>query len=253
MKYKRILSLLMIFALGFALTSCHKHEFKVIDCFTPLTCECGETEGEVAAGHDYVDAACLEPCHCTRCGDVLGDILGHDATPATCVDAPVCNRCGETVGEALGHEYEEGDKCVRCGEANPNPPVMLGTLTPTSAEGYAYESAEFTDALGNKWEESLHFSGYTSSAEYTLAGELGGYSLLKGTIVAGPEMKLGYGVDVEIYVDGELVYTLEDYDQNSGTKDFKVEFENASTIKIVVARKFYSKNDIRIVDARLIY
>ena len=52
-----------------------------------------------------LDATCLEPTTCTRCGHTEGEALGHDMRDATCLEPATCTRCGHTEGEALGHAW----------------------------------------------------------------------------------------------------------------------------------------------------
>ena len=57
--------------------------------------------------HDWVEADCVEPKHCTKCGEREGKRLGHEWEAATCEYPETCNRCGDTKGEALGHSNTE--------------------------------------------------------------------------------------------------------------------------------------------------
>lgn len=77
--------------------------------------------------HDWVEADCTHPKHCSKCDKTDGDPLGHKWRDATCTKPQKCSRCGETKGKPLGHnpgEWEvskddwtkEVRYCTVCGE-----------------------------------------------------------------------------------------------------------------------------------------
>ena len=83
--------------------------------------KCGFAEERAieALGHDWKDATCTEPKHCSRCAATEGEALGHDWKGATCTEPKHCSRCAATEGEALGHDWKDatctGAKhCDRC-------------------------------------------------------------------------------------------------------------------------------------------
>lgn len=126
---KRLLIIALAAVMLLALTGCClRHEWVDADCVNPKTCsKCGETEGE-ALGHSWVDADCVNPKTCSVCGETEGSALGHTLSEATCTDAPVCSVCNESVGEALGHSwvdatYEAPKTCSVCGETEGDPLV----------------------------------------------------------------------------------------------------------------------------------
>lgn len=126
MKLKRILPAILVFALVLSGCFCGHKQWLEADCVTPKTCaKCGETEGE-ALGHDFLDAACLTPKTCAACGETEGDALGHNWLDAACLIPKTCEACGLTEGEALGHDWldattEAPATCARCGETEGEP------------------------------------------------------------------------------------------------------------------------------------
>lgn len=70
--------------------------------------------------HNWINATCIEPKHCSKCGITIGEELGHDWKDATCINPMTCNRCGETEGKALGHHWIDASciepkTCSTCG------------------------------------------------------------------------------------------------------------------------------------------
>ncbi|MBR5712296.1 MAG: hypothetical protein IKX54_01750 [Lachnospiraceae bacterium] len=55
--------------------------------------------------HDWAEATCTEPKHCTKCGKTEGLSLGHTWNEATCTTPMTCSVCGEKSGEPLGHKW----------------------------------------------------------------------------------------------------------------------------------------------------
>lgn len=88
-----------------------QHEWVEASCMAPKTCsKCGETEGELLP-HEWVPGDCTTPKTCKNCGETSGDALGHQVsewttkTPSTCVEkgiqTGICTRCKQTVEEPL--------------------------------------------------------------------------------------------------------------------------------------------------------
>lgn len=103
---KKIKMLAILLAVAMLLSGCCLfHEWVEADCEDPKHCtKCGKTDGE-ALGHDWEDATCEEPETCSRCEETQGEALGHDWAAATCEAPETCTRCEDTQGEALGHTY----------------------------------------------------------------------------------------------------------------------------------------------------
>lgn len=57
--------------------------------------------------HEWVDATCEEPKHCSKCGETEGEALGHTLTEATYHEAATCTVCGKTEGEPKQSYFEE--------------------------------------------------------------------------------------------------------------------------------------------------
>ena len=57
--------------------------------------------------HDWVEASCELPEHCSKCEKNKGEALGHDWKEATCTVAQSCRTCLAVKGTPLGHEPGE--------------------------------------------------------------------------------------------------------------------------------------------------
>ena len=130
----------------------HTHVFSEATCTTPMTCECGETQGD-PKGHSYVDVVTAPTCteagyttHTCECGDNYTD----------------------TSIEALDHAFENGT-CGVCDEADPDfiahthnyisvviTPTCTtkGFTTHTCACGVTY-SDHTIDTPGHKYENGV--------------------------------------------------------------------------------------------------
>lgn len=70
--------------------------------------------------HDWVEATCSEPKHCSKCGKTEGFALQHKWKEATCTEPKTCELCGLTEGEPNGHVWlertlEAPKTCSECG------------------------------------------------------------------------------------------------------------------------------------------
>lgn len=62
---------------------------------------------ETVCEHEWVDATCSEPKHCSVCGETEGEALEHTLTEANYQQAATCEVCGETVGEPLQSDFDK--------------------------------------------------------------------------------------------------------------------------------------------------
>lgn len=107
MKKKLTVLLLALVCLA-VLAGCGcEHEWAEADCVNPRHCTlCDKTEGE-PLGHVWYAATCEAPKTCEVCGTTEGDPKGHSWVEATCEEAKNCSVCHLTEGEALGHTWLE--------------------------------------------------------------------------------------------------------------------------------------------------
>lgn len=83
------------------------HKWIEATCIYPKICEkCGIASGELIE-HKWVDANCDTPAICTECGESAGKALGHVWIDANCISPKTCAVCEKTEGEALGHKWNE--------------------------------------------------------------------------------------------------------------------------------------------------
>lgn len=124
---KKTMAICLLLALALTLSGCLcAHQWVEADCLNPKICtKCGETEGE-ALGHSWENAACEAPKTCSQCGKTEGEALGHSWQEATCEAPETCANCGKTQGEALGHSwkeanYQDPETCLTCGATQGQP------------------------------------------------------------------------------------------------------------------------------------
>ena len=69
--------------------------------------------------HEWVEATCKEPRHCTKCDATEGGLADHKGGEASCTEKAICEVCGKAYGEPAGHDWVEAtckeprhcDKC----------------------------------------------------------------------------------------------------------------------------------------------
>ena len=180
------------------LTEVHEHKYSETVTYptctegghTVFTCSCGETYTGAytdALGHDWVEASCEDPKHCSRCRISEGAALGHKWVDATC-DAPkTCSVCGNTEGEALGHSWVEAtcDAPKTCTNCNATEGEALGhkwvDATCETAKTCATCGKTEGEALGHKWVDATCETAKTCSACGKTEGTALGHSYGKWT------------------------------------------------------------------------
>lgn len=105
---KKLTVLLLVLTCMAILAGCGcEHEWAEADCVNPKHCTlCEKTEGE-ALGHVWYAATCEAPKTCEVCAATEGDPKGHSWVDATCEEAKNCTVCHLTEGEPLGHDWQE--------------------------------------------------------------------------------------------------------------------------------------------------
>lgn len=94
--------LLVLLAVILIITHCD-HVWMEATCLAPQTCEkCGRTKGDIG-DHSYTAANCNYPSMCRYCYEIKGEPLGHDWQPATCLSPESCSRCIATQGHRSIH------------------------------------------------------------------------------------------------------------------------------------------------------
>ncbi|MBE6559361.1 MAG: hypothetical protein E7661_10195 [Ruminococcaceae bacterium] len=249
------------------------HDFADATCTTPKVCNrCGVAEGQ-SLSHDYVSATCTAPKTCSRCDLVVGEALGHDFTAANCTNPEICKRCELAQGSALGHDFAEAtctepetckvcgatgsaamghtytdDTCIRCGEVDPDSlPVGLEELHLMDSDGYEVMD-KVKDSFGNEHENgNVYVYGvYTGgpagdsakNERFSLHALSKQYTVFAGTIIARDLTASDAFFKVEIYVDDELKYSIEDFKNTTGAIDFSIDVSGGSSMKIVVTRNY---------------
>lgn len=62
---------------------------------------------EAECDHEWIDATCKEPKHCSKCGETEGTPLDHEWAEATFAAPKTCTLCGETEGEREQSYFKE--------------------------------------------------------------------------------------------------------------------------------------------------
>lgn len=95
-----------------------------VACNEDSSSDCIFDQRVVSSAHLKSKATCESPavyyysCTCGKNGEQTftdGEALGHEFLNATCLKPSTCKRCGKTEGEALGHDYNKINVCTRCG------------------------------------------------------------------------------------------------------------------------------------------
>ena len=107
MKKKLTVLLLMLACLAILAGCGCEHQWAEADCVEPKHCTlCDKTEGD-PLGHVWMAATCEEPKTCEVCAATEGEPKGHSWVEASCEEAKSCTVCHLTEGEALGHAWLE--------------------------------------------------------------------------------------------------------------------------------------------------
>ena len=111
---KNISALLLALTVLLILSGCScEHEWLNATCIAPATCtKCGETTG-LPLGHQWEDATCTTPKVCVICEIIEGKATGHSWLDATCQSPKTCMSCQLTEGTQTSHLYDDG-QCATC-------------------------------------------------------------------------------------------------------------------------------------------
>lgn len=112
----------------------HVHSFSQVTCTENSVCSCGEIN-EIALGHNWIEATCVDPKKCSVCGKSEGSAIGHNWIDATCIEAKKCSVCEEIEGTANGHNYSDGF-CYVCGAEDPDFVKEVLVWIPNSGKKY---------------------------------------------------------------------------------------------------------------------
>ena len=151
---KKLLFLLTVLAVMAVLAGCGcEHEWAEADCVNPKHCTlCEETEGD-PLGHVWLAATCEVPKTCEVCGTPDGDPKGHDWVDATCEDPKTCTLCHLTEGKALGHAWLE---------ATTDAPKTCETCAATEGEKIVTDprfTTAATKEIQGKWAITVSITG----------------------------------------------------------------------------------------------
>ncbi|MBQ9136943.1 MAG: hypothetical protein IJX66_12715, partial [Lachnospiraceae bacterium] len=78
-----------------------------------VTYNCRAEDGTCHVDHDWVDATCQKPEHCSVCELTRGEVIDHDWIDATCQKPEHCSVCELTRGDVGDHNYVDGF-CTVC-------------------------------------------------------------------------------------------------------------------------------------------
>ncbi len=207
------------------------HDYSSATCTTSSVCERCGLVGSAPLGHNYANATCTQPKICRRCNATNGTALGHNYKEATCTEPQKCTRCSAEKGSPLGHSYSN-DKCIRCGEVDPDTlPTPLEDVFVIDRRGYNYNNDCFIDSYGNEYTSYHLYNDNNSRSIHNLDGK---YTVFSGSFVASNSMFARTKSTIEIYVDGKLAWSVENYDRTTGKVDFTISVDNATKLSIYV-------------------
>lgn len=135
------------------------------------------TEAECA--HEWVDATCKEPKHCSKCGETEGTSLDHVWAEATFAAPKTCTLCGETEGERTQSYFEEH------GVEVPDAPVSC------TVDGLIYNGdnpQEYQKVVDSVWKQTDY---------YTEPAEEDGYQLVHLELIR--TIRLEYDVQQNVW------------------------------------------------------
>lgn len=180
---------------------------------TEATSESTEAECE----HEWVDATCQEPKHCSKCGKTEGTALDHEWAEVTFAAPKTCTLCGETEGERKQSYFEEHGVDV------PDAPVDCTV----DAIIYNWDNPqEYQKVVDAVWEQT---DCYTEPAEEE------GYQLVHLELIR--TVPLDYDVQQDVWYDATLWFAGV-YDWYTGRKfpardiEGNDDFEYAATLEI---------------------
>lgn len=134
---------------------------------------------EAECEHEWVDATCKEPKHCSKCGETEGTTLDHAWTEATFAAPKTCTLCGETEGERTQSYFEEH------GVEVPDAPVSC------TVDGLIYNGdnpQEYQKVVDSVWKQTDY---------YTEPAEEDGYQLVHLELIR--TIRLEYDVQQNVW------------------------------------------------------
>lgn len=180
-----------------------EHEWVEADCVNPKHCSlCNETEGN-PLGHVWYAATCEKPKTCEVCAATDGDPKGHSWVEATCEEAKHCDVCAAVEGEALGHQWQD---------ATTEQPKTCSSCALTEGERIItdprFTTAQAKDLIG-KWALTMEITG-------EMMGIPDFPSSLEGNILLefrnNGELNIGFAlVNEEAFMDSMVIYTMNQF------------------------------------------
>ena len=199
---KKLTALLLVLLCMALLAGCGcEHEWAEADCVNPKHCTlCEETEGD-PLGHVWLAATCEEPKTCEVCGTTDGDPKGHSWVEATCEEPKHCEVCSLTEGEALGHAWVDATT-----EAPQTCTICAATEGEKIVTDPRFTTAQ-TQEIQGKW-----------ACTMSLTGEMMGIADFPGTLDClltldfENDGDLSFGVAIaneEAFMDAMVEYTMD--------------------------------------------
>lgn len=176
---------------------------------------------EAECEHDWVEATCQEPKHCSKCGETEGTTLDHAWTEATFAAPKTCTLCGETEGERTQSYFEEHgvevpDAPVSCTVDgliyNPDEPEKFQRITdavweqtdcytePADEEGYQFVHFEVIGEI------QCYYDAAEGGDYYSCRVKYGIYDWYTGQMIpapAGVEGKSNFDYVTALEIDGD--------------------------------------------------
>lgn len=120
---KRILSIILMFALLMCFTACKKSKSSSDQDSNISEISSVQTENKVESEDEQTSSETVSDLESTPSESTpIIPECAHNYSVATCTAASKCTLCGILKSNALGHKYTSG-KCSRCGVADPSVPT----------------------------------------------------------------------------------------------------------------------------------
>ncbi len=185
-------------------------------------------------------------------------------TAATCAENGVrtytCSICNhsytETIKATGKHSYVDG-VCSSCGENDPDL-LFENLVVIDSSRYYIGKQYSITDTYGNVHSPSFVFyktGDNGTRKDFSVYNLNRKYTSFSGSFVCGLENTTRKSLTVNIYVDGELVFSKGDITRTTEKVDFKVNVNNALNLMIEIhwdaANLFGYHGQIALVNPKL--
>ena len=136
-------------------------------------------------------------------------------------------------------------------EVNSFRPVDLAELVVIDSSDYDYKADLHTDSFGNHY-DGRHFLNTSHVGPFAVFNLDTKYTNFSGLIIANQNTSSDRTMNLAIYVDDTLVYSLTDFTRRTGSESFSVDVRGATKLEIRAGDDWsYGNGNLSIVNAQL--